>query len=75
MIEVLDESPFEFSFAKPTYSKDDEDAKITSLRVKDTTKAGDDQLSGSVAKNVLKRYVKKIQEEKYAKYNFDYTSG
>ena len=60
MIEVIDESPFEFSFADGNYSKNEEHPRMNSLRIKDTSKSGESELSGTTAKTVLKRYVKKI---------------
>ena len=37
MIEVIDESPYEFSFSPSFGSQDNEDARISSLRVTDTS--------------------------------------
>ena len=40
MIEVIDDSPFEFSFADGSYSKNEEHPRMNSLRIKDTSKSG-----------------------------------
>jgi hypothetical protein len=61
MIEVIDESPYVFSFVPGFGSQDNEDARLSSLRITDSSEShNNDQLSGSVAKTVLMRYVNKI---------------